>query len=323
MIVPERMKALVFDKELALKDIPAPTPRAGEAIVKVRVAGICKTDSEITKGYMGFSGVLGHEFVGTVVSSPDPDQPGLRITGEINAGCGTCSWCREGMERHCPNRTTLGILGRDGCLAEYVSLPVANLVPVPEAVSDEKAAFTEPLAAALEILEQVKIQPDHRVLVIGDGKLGLLVCMVLRLTGCDLRLVGKHPDKMAIFERLGGKTRLLDNLSDDEPPYDVVVEASGSPSGWALALKLLKPRGTLVLKSTYHGGFDFNPAPLVINEINVVGSRCGRFAPALRLMEAGLVDPTPLISEVVPFDRIEDVFRRTGHGDLKVLVQIS
>lgn len=323
MTFPQRMKALVFDRTLSLQNIPTPSPDAGEAIVRVHVAGVCKTDSEITKGYMGFSGVLGHEFVGTVVHSPDPGQIGLRVTGEINAGCGTCSWCREGMERHCPNRTTLGILGRNGCLAEYVSLPVSNLVPVPEGLSDEKAAFTEPVAAALEILEQVKIQPAHRVLVIGDGKLGLLICMALRLTGCDLRLVGKHADKMAIFEHLGGTTILLDRLTDEEPPYDVVVEASGNATGWDLALRMLKPRGTLVLKSTYHGGFNFNPAPLVIDEINVVGSRCGRFAPALRLMDMGLIDPTPLISEKIPFDRIVEVFSRTDRGDLKILVQIS
>jgi alcohol dehydrogenase len=319
----QSMKALVFDKTLALARIPKPTPQAGEAIIQVRVAGICKTDTEIIKGYMDFRGVLGHEFVGTVEYSPDLAQIGLRVAGEINAGCGACSWCREGMERHCPNRTTLGILGRNGCLAEYVSLPVSNLVPVPDGVSDEKAVFTEPVAAALEILEQVKIKPAHRVLVIGDGKLGLLVCMALRLTGCDLRLLGKHREKTALFERLGGKVLVLDNLAVDEPPYDVVVEASGSPSGWALALRLLKPRGTLVLKSTYHGGFDFNPAPLVINEITVVGSRCGQFAPALRLMDVGLIDPTPLISETIPFDRVQEVFQRPDRGDLKVLVQIS
>ncbi len=287
------------------------------------MAGICKTDSEITKGYMGFRGVLGHEFVGTVTYSPDPAQIGLRVTGEINAGCGECSRCREGMERHCSYRTVLGILGRDGAFAEYLSLPVANLVPVPAGLSDDKAVFTEPVAAACEILEQVKIRPADRVLVIGDGKLGLLVCMVLRLTGCELRLVGKHPEKMAIFERMGGDAVLLDRLASDDRPYDVVVEASGNRTGWDLALSRLKPRGTLVLKSTYHNSFDFNPAPLVINEINVVGSRCGKFAPALRLMDLGLIDPTPLISETVPFDRIKEVFQRpaTG-GDLKILVTI-
>ncbi len=315
------MKALVFDKTLTLKRIPKPMPRSGEALVKVRMAGICKTDTEITKGYMGFRGVLGHEFVGTVAQSPDPAQVGLRVCGEINAGCGDCSWCREGMERHCPHRSVLGILNRDGAFAEYLSLPVANLVPVPESLPDDKAVFTEPVAAALEILEQVKIQPADRVLVIGDGKLGLLVCMALRLTGCDLHLVGKHPEKMAIFARMGGTAVLLENLPADGRPYDVVVEASGNRTGWELAMNCLKPRGTLVLKSTYHGSFDFNPAPLVINEINVIGSRCGQFAPALRLMGLGLIDPTPLISETVPFDRIEEIFQHpAGRGDLKILV---
>jgi alcohol dehydrogenase len=317
------MKALVFDKILSMQHLPKPVPRPGEALVKVRMAGICKTDSEITKGYMGFHGVLGHEFVGTVEYSPDPAQEGLRVTGEINAGCGECSWCREGMERHCPHRTVLGILGRNGAFAEYLSLPAVNLVPVPEGLSDEKAVFTEPVAAALEILEQMKIRPADRVLVIGDGKLGLLVCMALRLTGCDLRLVGKHPEKMAIFERMGGAVVLLDSLDSHEPPYDVVVEASGNRTGWDLALRCVKPRGTVVLKSTYHAGFDFNPAPLVIHEITVLGSRCGRLAPALRLMDLGLIDPTPLISETVPFERIEEIFQRPAQGgDLKILVKM-
>ncbi len=281
------MKALVFEGKPALQDVPVPNPLPGEALVKVRMAGICKTDIEIVRGYMNFHGIPGHEFVGTVKRSPDPQQVGRRVVGEINAGCGDCSYCRKGLQRHCPHRTVLGILGRDGAMAEYLTLPTSNLVPVPPTLSDEKAVFTEPLAAALEILEQVKIRPEDSVAVIGDGRLGLLVCMVLRLTGCNLLLVGKHPEKLEFFTRMHGSSITLDSFRSREGRFDVVVEASGHPSGWELAVRRVKPRGIIVLKSTYHGGFDFNPAPLVIDEITVVGSRCGQFAAALRLMESG------------------------------------
>ncbi|MGB6068586.1 MAG: alcohol dehydrogenase catalytic domain-containing protein [Desulfomonilaceae bacterium] len=318
------MKALVFDGKLAFQDVPVPNPLPGEALVRVRIAGICKTDIEIVRGYMNFRGIPGHEFVGTVERSPDPQQVGLRVVGEINAGCGDCSYCRMGLQRHCPHRTVLGILGRDGAMAEYLTLPTSNLVPVPHTLSDEQAIFTEPLAAALEILEQVKIRPEDRVAVIGDGRLGLLVCMVLRLTGCDLLLVGKHPEKLEFFARMNGSTITLDSFNARDDRFDAVVEASGHPSGWGLAVSRVKPRGAIVLKSTYHGGFDFNPAPLVIDEIRVVGSRCGQFGAALRLMESGLVDPTPLISETFPIDQAEEAFRESQKSDnLKVLLKME
>jgi threonine dehydrogenase-like Zn-dependent dehydrogenase len=208
-------------------------------------------------------------------------------------------------------------------MAEYLAIPVSNLVPVPDTLPDEKAVFTEPLAAALEIIEQVKIEPSHRVLVIGDGKLGLLVSMVLRLTGCDLTLVGKHRGKMDILTDKGVSLRLLDSFSMSEDKFDVIVEASGNPSGWGLAVSGVKPRGTIILKSTYHGDLNFNPAPLVINEITVVGSRCGRFGPAIRVMERGLIDPTPLISGVFPFERVEEAFAKAQDRDaLKILLKM-
>ncbi|MCA1962182.1 MAG: alcohol dehydrogenase catalytic domain-containing protein [Desulfomonile sp.] len=317
------MKALIFDGTLQLTEIPKPDPPPGEALVLVTTAGICNTDVEITRGYMNFRGVPGHEFVGKVEAADDSELVGARVVGEINAGCDQCSWCAQGMERHCPNRTVLGIAGRDGAFAEYLGLPVKNLVKVPHSLSDEKAVFTEPLAAAMEILEQVKIEPSHRVLVLGDGKLGQLVAMVLRLTGCDLVLVGKHRDKLELFARGGGSVLLLDELTASKERFDIVVEASGSPSGWNLAVSRVKPRGILVLKSTYHGALSFNPAPLVINEITVVGSRCGRFGPALRVLEAGLVDPTVLIAAVFPFDQAEEAFRRSQErGALKVLLKM-
>jgi threonine dehydrogenase-like Zn-dependent dehydrogenase len=317
------MKAFVVDGEAALKEIPRPEPPLGEALVKVTAAGICKTDVEIVKGYMDFVGVPGHEFVGVVESSPVAEQIGTRVVGEINVGCGECGLCRRGLERHCPHRSVLGILGRDGAMAEYLTLPPANLVPVPGDMPDDIAVFTEPLSAALEILEQVHIRPVDRVLVIGDGKLGLLVGAVLLLTGCDLLMVGKHPDKLAIFERWGGRTTRLTDFESGTDTFDIVVEASGGPAGWDLAVRRLRPRGTLILKSTYAGGFDFNPAALVINEITVVGSRCGLFEPALRVVERGLVDPSALIARVFPFDRAEEAFAYSqDKGVLKVILKM-
>jgi len=318
------MKALVFREKLALEEVPKPQPAPGEALVKVVIAGICKTDVEISRGYMDFKGIPGHEFVGIVASSPESGQIGKRVVGEINAGCGDCAQCRQGLERHCPNRTVLGILGRNGAFADYLTLPARNLVSVPAELPDEKAVFVEPLAAALEILEQISVRPADSVLVIGDGKLGLLISMVLKLTGCRLKLVGKHPEKLALFSRLGGSVEALQSFGESDYGFDTVIEASGHASGWELALSKVKPRGTIVLKSTYHGVMDFNSAPLVINEISVVGSRCGRFEPALRLMEQGLIDPTPLISGIYPMDEIEEAFRRSFEKDnLKVLVKMT
>jgi threonine dehydrogenase-like Zn-dependent dehydrogenase len=288
------------------------------------MAGICKTDIEISRGYMDFKGVPGHEFVGVVESSPEAHQIGTRVVGEINAGCGECLQCSQGMERHCPNRTVLGIAGRNGAFAEYLTLPAHNLVSVPETLPDEKAVFVEPFAAALEILEQMAVRPIDNVLVIGDGKLGLLISMVLRLTGCNLKLIGKHPDKLALFSALGGSVELPESFSVEDHSFDIVVEASGHPSGWEFALRNVRPRGTIVLKSTYHGTINFNSAPLVINEITVMGSRCGRFEPALRLIEQGLIDPTPLISDIYSINDLEEAFRRSlEKNSLKILVKMA
>ena len=312
----------MYDGSMAVADVPVPSPRTGEALVRVLMAGICKTDVEIGKGYMSFQGIPGHEFVGIVEDSPRAEQMGARVVGEINAGCADCSFCAAGLERHCPNRTVLGIAGRNGAFAEYLTLPASNLIPVPEGLSNEKAVFTEPLAAALEICEQVHIEPRHRVLVIGDGKLGLLVCFALRLTGCNLVLVGKHQEKMRMFERMGGVTVTLDHLDEISEPFDIVVEASGNPSGFECAMKHIRPRGILVLKSTYHGTLTLDAAPIVINEISIIGSRCGIFGPALRLMNEGLVDPSPLVDEVFPFERAEQAFRKSQEpGVFKVLME--
>ena len=316
------MRALVCDHGLRYDPAyPEPALPSGEALVRVRLAGICNTDVELVRGYMGFQGVLGHEFVGEVVQAADPAWLGKRVVGDINAACYACETCRAGRHTHCPHRTTLGIFRRDGAFADLLRLPISNLYPVPDIVSDEQAVFVEPLAAACEILEQVTIRPTDRVVVLGDGKLGLLVSAVLRLTGADLRLVGRHPDKLAIAAAWGVAAQ---EGTGDLPAgwADVVVECTGSPTGFALARKLLRPRGTLVLKSTYHGDLPVDMSALVVDEITLVGSRCGPFAPALRLLESGLVDPTPLISARYALSDGEAAFvRAVEPGVLKVLLK--
>lgn len=316
------MRALVFDGALRVLDRPEPRPSPGEALIAVRRAGICNTDVEIARGYMGFHGVLGHEFVGEVLEVHDEAHRawvGRRVAGEINLGCGACARCLAGLSRHCKTRTVLGILGRDGALAERVTLPVANLHAVPDALDDDGAVFIEPVAACFEVLEQLKVQPDARVIVLGDGKLGLMLAQVLRATGCDLTLVGKHPRKLALAAATGVNTSHLDDeVSGDA---DVVVEATGSPAGLDRALSLVRPRGTLVLKSTFHGAPAVNTARIVIDEVCVLGSRCGPFAPAARALAAGRVDPRPLIDATYPLgDAVEAFAHAQRAGVLKVLI---
>jgi threonine dehydrogenase-like Zn-dependent dehydrogenase len=317
------MKALTFDKELQFIE-DAPTPRReGECLVRVVLAGICNTDIEITRGYAGFQGILGHEFVGIVEEAPDQGLIGKRVVGEINAGCGACPECLRGDARHCPSRTTLGIVGRDGSFAEYLSLPARNLFEVPEDVSDEEAVFTEPLAAAGEILEQTTITPDHRVAVIGEGKLGLLIAQVLRLTGCRLVVLGKHEEKLAIARRRGIETLVVAQASSLGPrSFDVVVEATGSPSGFESALNLVRPRGTLILKSTFFGGLRVDTARIVVDELTVLGSRCGRFPRALEMLKTRQVEVADMLSEVFPLEEGPRAFEvAPAPGVLKVLLR--
>jgi alcohol dehydrogenase len=315
------MRALLLDGKLKLvDDYPTPEPPPGEALIRVSVAGVCNTDLELVKGYMQFRGVPGHEFVGVVERAPGAEAwEGRRVVGEINAACGTCLTCRANRPTHCPNRTTLGISGRDGAFAEYLTLPITNLHPVPDAISDEVAVFTEPLAAACEILQQVHVRPTDRVIVVGDGKLGLLCAQVLALTGCDLTVVGHHPEKLEIVARQGIPTALDDTAI--EVGADIVVEATGHPGGYAAARRLVRPRGTLVLKSTYHASLEVNLTEVVVDEITLVGSRCGPFAPALRLLERGLVQVIPLIQARYPFSEVLTAFEHAAQpGTLKVLV---
>ena len=295
---------------------------AGEAVVRVLLSGICNTDVEIVRGYAGFEGTIGHEFVGVVESAPDESLTGQRVVGEINAGCGHCALCAMGDARHCPNRTVLGIHGRDGAHAEFLRLPVLNLLPVPDDVSDEHAVFCEPLAAAYGITERVRVEKDTRVAVIGDGKLGLLCAQALALFSNRVLIVGKHPEKLRIAAARGIETATLDQTKGREREFDVAVEASGAESGFALALQLLRPRGVLVLKSTFHGTTPVDAARIVVDEMSVVGSRCGRFAPALDLLLTGAVDVESLISERYRLtDGVRAMKRATERGVIKVLLE--
>ena len=320
------MKAVVFDEGLKfVNDYEKPVPEKGEALIKVTLAGICNTDYEITKGYMGYKGILGHEAVGVVVDVNGEDKSliGKRVVSEISYGCKEpdCPYCAEKLYRHCPSRYTLGIWRKDGCFAEYFTMPTEVLFEVPDNVPDEQAVFVEPLAAACEITEQLHIKPYEKVIVLGDGKLGLITALTFNAQNIDVILVGKHQNKLDIAKAQGVETKLLNDLKI-EKIYDVVVEATGSISGFETALALTKPRGTLVLKSTVAASKEFNLAPIVIDEITVLGSRCGQFAPALRLLKSGKIDFSPLISaRYKANDAIEAFEKNKEKETLKVLLE--
>jgi threonine dehydrogenase-like Zn-dependent dehydrogenase len=316
------MLALRVDyKKLAIKNVDRPD-RADETLVRVLLSGICNTDLEIARGYAGFNGTIGHEFVGVIEESTNRALLGFRVVGEINAGCGNCNLCKAGDSRHCANRTVLGIHGRDGAHAEFLKLPAVNLMRVPHNVPDEHAVFTEPLAAACGVLERVKIDKSDRVAVIGDGKLGLLCAQVIALTGADVLLIGKHPAKLRIAERRGIAITTPKLAASRKQPFDVVVEASGAAGGFSLALDLLRPKGQLVLKSTFHGTTSLDAARIVVDEISIVGSRCGRFAPALDLLKKAAIDVDSLISEEYPLSNGVHAMRRARtKGVMKVLLR--
>ena len=311
----------VEKKSVSVKNVEKPDG-ADEALVRVLLSGICNTDLEIARGYAGFKGTIGHEFVGVVEESTNGALVGSRVVGEINAGCGKCDLCRAGDSRHCARRTVLGIVGRDGAHAEFLQLPVENLLRVPKNVPDEHAVFTEPLAAACGILERVSISKTDRVAVIGDGKLGLLCAQVLALTGASLLLIGKHSSKLRIAERRGIETATPKQAAKRKRQLDVVVEASGAATGFGLALDLLRPKGQLVLKSTFHGKTELDAARIVVDEISIVGSRCGRFTPALDLLKKSAIDVDSLISEEYPLSNGVHAMRRaSARGVLKVLLR--
>jgi threonine dehydrogenase-like Zn-dependent dehydrogenase len=309
------MRALVVGEHglTFVRDHPDPAPVDGEARVRVLLAGICNTDLEIVRGYLRFHGILGHEFVGVVEE----------VSGAAARHRPECSMCSAGMPTHCPSRTTLGIGRRDGAFAEHLSLPVENLHEVPDAVGDRAAVFTEPLAANFEMLEQVHIRPTDRVIVLGDGKMGQLAAQVLALTGCELRLIGRHQEKLALAQARGVETWLA--VGDDTIPpgsrADVVVECTGSAHGLETALRLVRPRGTILLKSTVADRGSLDLAPIVIDEIRIQGSRCGPFAPALRALAEQRVDVEPLISATYPLaDGLAAFDRATQPGVMKVLL---
>ena len=317
------MKALRFDgNELSLAEIARPDD-ASETLVRVLISGICNTDLERARGYAGFTGTIGHEFVGVVEHSDvRPDLIGKRVVGEINAGCAKCERCAAGDPRHCPTRTVLGIVGRDGAHAEYLQLPAANLLMVADPIRDEEAVFAEPLAAAVGITEQVAISPETTVAVIGDGKLGLLCAMSLRLRSGNVTIVGKHREKLAIAQNAGVRPIGLDSLSPEIGLFDVVVEASGSETGFATALDLVRPQGKIVLKSTFHGTPTWQASRVVVDEITIVGSRCGRLGPALALLESHAIDVGPLIHAEYPLgDAVPAMMHAAEKGVLKVLIR--
>ena len=321
------MKALVYDNELKLdKNYPMPSVKDNEVLIKTSLVGICNTDYEITKGYMGYKGILGHEFVGVVQSvgkNVDKNLIGKRVVGEINCACNDCSWCGHNLQRHCPNRQTLGIWQKDGCFSEYFTLPKENVIEISENIDDITATFTEPLAAANEILEQVHIKPDYKVAIVGDGKLGLCISLVFNAMNINYVHIGKHSEKLQISRDLGAKTLLLDEITPEmRKSFDVVVEATGSASGFETSVNLTKPRGILVLKSTIASDAKLNLAPVVVDEITIVGSRCGQFKPILRLLEQKKINVKPLVDSIYDVDDFENAFKKNAQKNtLKVLVK--
>ena len=317
------MRAVVFAGKLdPCKDYPMPEPAVGEALVRVLVAGICATDLEIIKGYQRFCGVLGHEFVGRVeaVNGSQQELVGKRVVGEINIGCGECDLCSKGLVGHCRNRQVLGIHGKDGAMADYLTLPVGNLHVVPEGIADEEAVFVEPLAAAFAIVEQVDLHGGDKVLVLGDGKLGLLIAQVLKTVTPAVTLAGHHSAKLALVHDFGIQTIQAGEMAADKQ-FDLVVEATGSAQGLKSALQQIRPRGTVVLKSTVAEGAPLNLAPAVVDEITMIGSRCGSFSPALAALAEGKIAVTSLIDAVFPAEQALAALARAGsRGVLKVLV---
>ena len=317
------MRAVIFDQKLEYnKKYPAPDIPDRWARIKVNLAGICQTDLELTKGYMGFNGVLGHEFVGIVDQCDDPTWIGKRVVGEINAACGQCEMCDRGLGRHCPNRSTLGILNLDGCMADYCVLPMANLHQVPDEIPDERAVFTEPLSAACEILEQLKPARCKSAIVLGDGRLGILCAWVLSTILSDVTLIGHHAEKLKLAEWRNIKTAR--SIRKIKKGANIVVEVTGSPEGIKQALEVCEPRGHIVLKSTLAetGRLDLNS--LVINEQTIVGSRCGQFKDGLRMLQTYPDLPVErLITDRFPIERALEAFKRASNPDaLKVLLEI-
>ena len=299
------MKATFFDGKQMILDKNYPDPNFNETLVRVSLAGICGTDLEILDGYMKYNGILGHEFVGIVEKSNNSNLIGKRVVGEINAGCGKCDSCIKGMERHCPTRTVLGILKRNGSFAEFISLPEKNLHVIPDSISDEQAVFVEPLAAAFEINEQISMKPEWNVAVVGDGRLAQLIIQVIKLTCSNITCFGKHENKLHGLVQSGIKIK-LGIESTDEQLFDLVVEATGSNSGFTDTMKLVKPRGTVILKSTIASRENLDLTPTIINEITLIGSRCGLFKPAINALASRTISVDSMIDSTFSLEKFED-----------------
>jgi alcohol dehydrogenase len=306
--------------QVSIKEIPTPARPPGFALIRMLLAGVCNTDLELQRGYYGFSGTPGHEFVGEVVEADTASLIGKHVAGEINLACGHCSYCAIGLGRHCENRTVLGIVKHPGAFAEYLTLPEQNLHVIPNEIGTEQAVFLEPLAAACEILDQVHIPVDEHVAVLGDGKLGLLIAQVLKAHGAQVTLFGRHQDKLRIARGAGIET----SGSIDRPRarYQFVVDSTGSADGLREAVGMVRPRGTVVLKSTVHGEVGIDSAPIIVNEITLVGSRCGRFEPAIDLLQHGKIDVSSLLSAELPLEKAPEAFTEAARrGVLKVLLR--
>lgn len=318
------MRAVVFDQTLAVHSHwPDPPPGEGDTLVRVTQAGICATDLQITRGYMGFSGVLGHEFVGTVVESPNRALVNQRVVGEINIVCGRCDLCLSGLSSHCRSRSVMGIQGHAGCFADLVRLPALNLHVLPATIDDDHAVFVEPLAAAYQVLKQVQFDSRKWVTVLGAGRLGLLVAQVLRNARCPVRVVGKHRSKLALCEKWQIRSRPLSEIVPRHD-QDVVVDCTGHPTGFEMAMQMVRPRGTIVLKSSVAADHPLNLAPLVVDEITVIGSRCGPFRQAITALEQNQVDVVSLIHRRLRLEQAVEAFDIADRpGVLKVLLAIE
>ncbi len=316
-----KLRAVVFDGKLRFDpSYPDPIPADGECLVRVKLAGICATDLQILQGYMDFRGVIGHEMVGEVVQGPET-WLGKRVACEINCVCRKCDMCARGLSNHCPNRSVIGICNRDGCFADLVSVPVNNLHEIPKVVSDEEAVFIEPLAAAFQVVNQCRVDGNTKVTVLGSGRLGLLVAQVLKERGCPLVVVGRNPSTLLLAEKKGIQSVHIDELVPKQD-RDVVVDCTGSPEGFELALQLVRPRGTIVLKSTYAQTGDINMAPIVVNEIQVIGSRCGPFPEAISALARQAVEVRSMISGIFPIERaVEALSSSPKSNQLKVLIK--
>ncbi|MDC0329768.1 alcohol dehydrogenase catalytic domain-containing protein [Nitrosopumilus sp.] len=315
------MKATIFDGKHITLDKNYPDPEFNETLVRVSLAGICGTDLEILDGYMQYNGILGHEFVGVIEKSSNSDLIGKRVVGEINAGCGKCDSCANGMERHCPSRTVLGILKRNGAFAEFLSLPEKNLHVIPDSISDEQAVFVEPLAAAFEINEQVSLKPEWNVAVVGDGRLAQLIIQVIKLTCSNITCFGKHEKKLEGLVQSGIKIK-VGIESTDEQLFDLVIEATGSNSGFSDTMKLVKPRGTVILKSTIASRENLDLTPTIINEITLIGSRCGLFKPAIEALASGKISVNSMIDSTFSLEKFEDAIIYAKKPDtLKVFLK--